>query len=91
MKASEERLPKCLTNEEEFQTWRGWNECEKRRILKWGNMWLCVTEEEEYMLWDTSTSMIGTRRRRSWMKSGGQTKRLEFEKKAIRKGMKIEW
>jgi hypothetical protein len=51
MTAWEERLPKCLTNEEEFQTWRGWNECEKRRRLKRGNMRLSITEEEEYMLW----------------------------------------
>jgi hypothetical protein len=30
VRAGEERLPRCLTDEKEFQAWGQWKECERK-------------------------------------------------------------
>ncbi len=39
-KAGEERLPRCITDEEEFQAGREQKECKGNRELKQKTMWL---------------------------------------------------
>ncbi len=36
VRAGEERLPRCLTDEKEFKAWGQWKECERKRKIEAG-------------------------------------------------------
>jgi hypothetical protein len=86
------RPPSCLKDQKEFQALQERKECKrkgKKVGLKLEIMYLNDLQRRKRTCC-SKTSMTGTKRNKSWMRSGVRTKRHDVEQRKRRKSMKTK-